>query len=199
MGLFRMKWLFWPSCFGRGWEGSSARISGAIGTVQRRQDRSGSPFGRFAAVGQWVTACRRNRGKTPGGTQFWACPDAVRVQFALVMSPAGDLATVSRAELKRWWSGCSARLPDLKRVVAAQREEIARLKGLKGRPEIKPSGMDKATTPKPPRQRQASRPRQVGTAGQRRGPGGEGGGAAGFALQRLRDLSSCRIWCCARG
>jgi hypothetical protein len=66
------------------------------------------------------------------------------------MSLSPDLDALSSSELKSLVLAFLARVSDLERLVVLQRDEIARLKNVPGRPTIKPSGMEKGTQPKPP-------------------------------------------------
>jgi Transposase IS66 family len=65
----------------------------------------------------------------------------------VVVPPAID--GLPPAELKQLVLRLLEENAEQKRVIAELREEIARLKGLKGRPHIKPSGMENGTSPKP--------------------------------------------------
>jgi len=65
------------------------------------------------------------------------------------MSASPDLEDLSPVELKTLVLALLTRVSELERTVTAQRDEIARLKSVPGRPAIKPSGMENATRAKP--------------------------------------------------
>ena len=65
------------------------------------------------------------------------------------MVPAAELDGLTHADLKSLVLKLLEQVAELQRTVAAQRDEIARLKGGPGRPNIRPSGMEQATEAKP--------------------------------------------------
>jgi hypothetical protein len=69
------------------------------------------------------------------------------------MPPPSNLEHLSSAELRELVIALLGKVAALELTVTAQRDEIARLKNLPGRPAIKPSGMENATQPKPPTDR----------------------------------------------
>jgi Transposase IS66 family len=80
------------------------------------------------------------------------------------MPPAEDIDRLSPADLRALVYELLHKVAELQRTVAAQRDEIARLKGGPPRPHIKPnskpSGMEQASDPKPP---QGNKPRRGST------------------------------------
>jgi len=81
------------------------------------------------------------------------------VRFFTDVPPPPSLSDLSRPEIEARLVESFGKIADLEKVVAEQREEIARLKGLKGRPAIKPSGMDKGTEPAKPAKKEKQRRR----------------------------------------
>jgi Transposase IS66 family len=66
------------------------------------------------------------------------------------MPPPDDLDRLSPTELKSLVVKQWEQMVELQRLVASLRDEIARLKGGPPRPNLKPSGMERGTEPKPP-------------------------------------------------
>src|SRR3954447_5459344 len=89
------------------------------------------------------------------------------------------LSGLPRAELEALTERLLAENAALTRAVAELRAEVAALKGLKGRPEVRPSGMEKATEP--------------GPAGTGRGRGARGSKSARLTVHEERVVAAADV------
>jgi hypothetical protein len=107
--------------------------------------------------------------------------------FIAGMVPPANLDGLSYTELKNLVVTLFEQLAEQQRTVAAMRDEIARLKGGRRRPNLKPSGMEKATEPQRGNQAAEVRqnPRRLGQTGT-----GEDHIGQGWNVTAARDAES---------
>src|ERR1700747_1472570 len=113
------------------------------------------------------------------------------------MSPPDDLDRLSPAELKSLVVEQWEQMVELQRMVAALRDEIARLKGGPGRPNFKPSGMERGSEPKPPGGSGAKKRREGGhgrSFGSTRNGQSRWRRRRDAAASRVTRATWCRIW-----
>ena len=107
------------------------------------------------------------------------------------------LSGLSRGELEALAERLLAENAALKQALAELRAEVATLKGVKGRPKVRPSGMEKGTEPEPIGKTRGAKAAKAG-----RSPSTRSGSSRRTSpparASRAMKTSWSRTWCCAR-